>query len=434
MSDDLKQAVVTALEGVRSLKNGQNEIKEGVITSLNAVSQLDQRETDTRQAAFTALDAAKALDSREKETRQFTEVALEATKELKDVSDSHRVQLVDHEMRIGALEQQETQPAPSSTAQPATTAALAATPELRTDDIPDLPDPVIMVTEGGVAIDRVKRIWLNINQLQENKCDLDATKTNEPSTPTPIRQASIPQRRQGEKCRREEEESRRLTNCFDSEEPSFSEPYDEERPSHRDLTQTSQSRSDFPTLIQQKEKPEKKQKDERNWDRIAITFAVVVLLAAIIYAISASINRTPAPAPQPTTTIVTSSIQSLSVQKTESKQWTVSYPTNQLWVDTGIAVQIGQQVSISVSGTFLNGKYGNQISPEGIGGSSDSGVDPIPGVPMLTSVAKINNGCPINIGRSAIFIADSTGELYLGTKDDCPSDNQGNRIATITIK
>jgi len=119
------------------------------------------------------------------------------------------------------------------------------------------------------------------------------------------------------------------------------------------------------------------------------------------------------------------------------KQWIVSYPTNQLWVDTGIAVQIGQQVSVSVSGTFLNGKYGNQISPEGIGGSSDSGVDPIPGVPMLTSVAKINNGCngcPINVGCSVTFVADSTGNLYLGTADDYPSDNQGNRIATITIK
>jgi len=429
-ANDLKNAVETALEGVRSLKNDQDELTKGVVASLNAVNELDQRETDTRQAAFTALDAAKALDSREKETRQFTEVALEATKELKDVSDSHRVQLVDHEMRIGALEQQETQPAPSSTAQPATTAAPAATPELRTDDIPDLPDPVVRVVEGGIMVDRVKRTWLNINQLQEDEHDLDATKTNEPSTPTPIiRQASIPQRRQGEKCRREEEESRRLTNCFDSEEPSFSEPYDEERPSHRDLTQSP---------AEKKEKPEKKQKDERNWDRIAITFAVVVLLAAIIYAISASINRTPAPAPQtPTTTIVMSTPQSFSVQKTEPKQWTVSYPTNQLWVDTGIAVQIGQQVSVSVSGTFLNGKYGNQISPEGIGGSSDSGVDPIPGVPMLTSVAKINNGCngcPINIGCSATFVADSTGNLCLGTADDYPSDNQGNRIATITIK
>ena len=373
-ANDLKNAVETALEGVRSLKNDQDELTKGVVASLNAVNELDQRETDTRQAAFTALDAAKALDSREKETRQFTEVALEATKELKDVSDSHRVQLVDHKMRIGALEQQETQPAPSSTAQPATTAAPAATPELRTDDIPDLPDPVVRVVEGGIMVDRIKRIWLNINQLQENKCDLDATKTNEWSTPTPIRQASISQ---------------------------------------------------------------KKQKDERNWNLIVIIFAVVVLLAAIIYAISASINRTPAPAPQPTTTIVTSSIQSLSVQKTEAKQWTVSYPTNQLWVDTGIAVQIGQQVSISVSGTFLNGKYGNQISPEGIGGSSDSGVDPIPGVPMLTSVAKINNGCngcPINVGCSVTFVADSTGNLYLGTADDYPSDNQGNRIATITIK
>ena len=338
-----------------------------------------QEATAAANTAQSAGEAAKVAHDEATKAANAAQSAGKAAKELKVVTD-------DHEERISAIEDHlESQPvtssAPSPVTQPATTAAPAATtslvvPQLRTDgNIPDLPDPVIMVTEGGVAIDRVKRIWLNINQLQENKCDLDATKTNEWSTPTPIRQASISQ---------------------------------------------------------------KKQKDERNWDRIAITFAVVVLLAAIIYAISASINRTPAPAPQtPTTTIVMSTPQSFSVQKTEPKQWTVSYPTNQLWVDTGIAVQIGQQVSVSVSGTFLNGKYGNQISPEGIGGSSDSGVDPIPGVPMLTSVAKINNGCngcPINIGCSATFVADSTGNLCLGTADDYPSDNQGNRIATITIK
>jgi len=283
MSDDLKQAVVTALEGVRSLKNGQNEIKEGVITSLNAVSQLDQRETDTRQAAFTALDAAKALDSREKETRQFTEVA-----------------------------------------QPATTAAPAATPELRTDDIPDLPDPVVRVVEGGIMVDRVKRIWLNINQLQENKCDLDATKTNEPSTPTPIRQASIPQRRpeplhrtptraeieeedrrqrEAREDRRNQEESRRLPNRFDSDDP-FSEPYDEIKPSHQDLVQTPQSRSDFPTLVQrhaeQKEKPEKKTDGKNNL--IPIVVGAIIFLIAIATIIWAS-SRSSAPIQTTTTTI-----------------------------------------------------------------------------------------------------------------------------------
>jgi len=273
-ANDLKNAVETALEGVRSLKNDQDELTKGVVASLNAVNELDQRETDTRQAAFTALDAAKALDSREKETRQFTEVALEATKELKDVSDSHRVQLVDHEMRIGALEQQETQPAPSSTAQPATTAAPAATPELRTDDIPDLPDPVVRVVEGGIMVDRVKRIWLNINQLQENKCDLDATKTNEPSTPTPIRQASIPQRRPEPLHRT----------------PTRAEIEEEDR---QDLVQTPQSRSDFPTLVQrhaeQKEKPEKKTDGKNNLIPIVVGAIIfLIAIATIIWASSRS--------------------------------------------------------------------------------------------------------------------------------------------------
>jgi len=269
-ANDLKNAVETALEGVRSLKNDQDELTKGVVASLNAVNELDQRETDTRQAAFTALDAAKALDSREKETRQFTEVALEATKELKDVSDSHRVQLVDHEMRIGALEQQETQPAPSSTAQPATTAAPAATPELRTDDIPDLPDPVIMVTEGGVAIDRVKRTWLNINQLKEDERDLDVTSESN----TPIRQASIPQRRPEPLHRT----------------PTRAEIEEEDR---QDLVQTPQSRSDFPTLVQrhaeQKEKPEKKTDGKNNLIPIVVGAIIfLIAIATIIWASSRS--------------------------------------------------------------------------------------------------------------------------------------------------
>ena len=263
-----------------------------------------QEATAAANTAQSAGEAAKVAHDEATKAANAAQSAGKAAKELKVVTD-------DHEERISTIEDHlESQPvtssAPSPVTQPATTAAPAATtslvvPQLRTDgNIPDLPDPVIMVTEGGVAIDRVKRTWLNINQLKEDERDLDVTSESN----TPIRQASIPQRRQGEKCRREEEESRRLTNCFDSEEPSFSEPYDEERPSYRDLTKTSQSRSD-PILVQrhaeQKEKPEKKQKDERNWDRIAITFAVVVLLAAIIYAILVSV-RTPAPQTTPTTT------------------------------------------------------------------------------------------------------------------------------------
>ena len=262
-----------------------------------------------------------------KKVANAAQSAGKAAKELKVVTD-------DHEERISAIEDHlESQPvtssAPSPVTQPATTAAPAATvlpttPQLRTDDVPDLPDPVVMVTEGGVAIDRVKRIWLNINQLQENKCDLDATKTNEWSTPTPIRQASIPQRRpeplhrtptraeieeedrrqrEAREDRRNQEESRRLPNRFDSDDP-FSEPYDEIKPSHQDLVQTPQSRSDFPTLVQrhaeQKEKPEKKTDGKNNL--IPIVVGAIIFLIAIATIIWAS-SRSSAPIQTTTTTI-----------------------------------------------------------------------------------------------------------------------------------
>ena len=135
-----------------------------------------------------------------KKVANAAQSAGKAAKELKVVTD-------DHEERISAIEDHlESQPvtssAPSPVTQPATTAAPAATvlpttPQLRTDDVPDLPDPVVMVVSGGMVIDRVKRTWLAISQLQEDKRDLDAK--SELSTPTPIRQASIPQRRPEQK-------------------------------------------------------------------------------------------------------------------------------------------------------------------------------------------------------------------------------------------
>jgi len=239
-----------------------------------------QEATAAANTAQSAGEAAKVAHDEATKAANAAQSAGKAAKELKVVTD-------DHEERISTIEDHlESQPvtssAPSPVTQPATTAAPAATtslvvPQLRTDgNIPDLPDPVIMVTEGGVAIDRVKRTWLNINQLKEDERDLDVTSESN----TPIRQASIPQRRPEPLHRTptraeiEEEDRRQLF-----------EPYDEERS----------------CSVEQKEKPEKKQKDERNWDRIAITFAVVVLLAAIIYAILVSV-RTPAPQTTPTTT------------------------------------------------------------------------------------------------------------------------------------
>jgi len=283
-----------------------------------------QEATAAANTAQSAGEAAKVAHDEATKAANAAQSAGKAAKELKVVTD-------DHEERISAIEDHlESQPvtssAPSPVTQPATTAAPAATtslvvPQLRTDgNIPDLPDPVIMVTEGGVAIDRVKRTWLNINQLKEDERDLDVTSESN----TPIRQASIPQRRpeplhrtptraeieeedrrqrEAREDRRNQEESRRLPNRFDSDDP-FSEPYDEIKPSHQDLVQTPQSRSDFPTLIQRSaEKKEKPEKKEIVIDtKKSIIIGLVLLLMAIASLIWVANRPTPVSQTTPTTT------------------------------------------------------------------------------------------------------------------------------------
>ena len=244
-----------------------------------------QEATAAANTAQSAGEAAKVAHDEATKAANAAQSAGKAAKELKVVTD-------DHEERISAIEDHlESQPvtssAPSPVTQPATTAAPAATtslvvPQLRTDgNIPDLPDPVIMVTEGGVAIDRVKRTWLNINQLKEDERDLDVTSESN----TPIRQASIPQRRPEPLHRT----------------PTRAEIEEEDR---QDLVQTPQSRSDFPTLVQrhaeQKEKPEKKTDGKNNL--IPIVVGAIIFLIAIVTIIWAS-SRSSAPIQTTTTTI-----------------------------------------------------------------------------------------------------------------------------------
>ena len=233
-----------------------------------------QEATAAANTAQSAGEAAKVAHDEATKAANAAQSAGKAAKELKVVTD-------DHEERISTIEDHlESQPvtssAPSPVTQPATTAAPAATtslvvPQLRTDgNIPDLPDPVIIVTEGGVAIDRVKRTWLNINQLKEDERDLDVTSESN----TPIRQASIPQRRPEPLHRT----------------PTRAEIEEEDR---QDLVQTPQSRSDFPTLVQrhaeQKEKPEKKTDGKNNLIPIVVGAIIfLIAIATIIWASSRS--------------------------------------------------------------------------------------------------------------------------------------------------
>ncbi len=176
-------------------------------------------------------------------------------------------------------------------------AAPAATPELRTvrtDGISDLPDPVIMVTEGGIAVDRVKRTWLNINQLGEDERDLDATG----ETSNSVRQASIPQKKERSKT-------------------PFNERIYPEQPASRGFDRMKETEEESPQPVPLRREPEPasreaepKPRQEKTPQRdcwawlipAVLIFAAAILAATILYAGLRSANPVIVNCPETTTT------------------------------------------------------------------------------------------------------------------------------------
>lgn len=105
---------------------------------------------------------------------------------------------------------------------------------------------------------------------------------------------------------------------------------------------------------------------------------------------------------------------------------TVTVPANQRWVDTGITVRRGQQVTFNASGEVqLSADPNDKASPDG------SLKGRYPGAAaMQTTLAGALIG---RVGTSAFGIGNqrtplpmpADGRLYVGINDDTPGDNQG---------
>jgi len=116
----------------------------------------------------------------------------------------------------------------------------------------------------------------------------------------------------------------------------------------------------------------------------------------------------------------------------ESQQFTI--PTNRVWTNLRINIPDSCLVQIRMTGSFVNGKYGNTIGPDGVGGCGfDSGQGPIANVNPCGTFIQIGNNQPIFIGSNKEIRVLRGGQVQIGVNDDDVTDNKGDLIANVTV-
>ena len=113
---------------------------------------------------------------------------------------------------------------------------------------------------------------------------------------------------------------------------------------------------------------------------------------------------------------------------------TVVVSATQRWVDTGIDLQAGENITIRSEGTIR--LSGNWNDAAGAGGANRRAADaPMPNHPAGALIARVGNGSPIFLGDSTGARNVSTGgRLYLSVNDDHLGDNSGELHVTITVR
>ena len=120
---------------------------------------------------------------------------------------------------------------------------------------------------------------------------------------------------------------------------------------------------------------------------------------------------------------------------------TLVVPGNKNWTKTNIRVNAGQPVTLTASGEIQLGheeeclcRQGErQIAPMGtyfFGTDAEQKNFPLPTAgkgptPAFSLIGRIGDGKPFYIGKSKSFVADATGELWLGINDYSPHKNRG---------
>jgi len=148
-----------------------------------------------------------------------------------------------------------------------------------------------------------------------------------------------------------------------------------------------------------------------------------------------------------------------SQSQSSSQTYTITVPAASPWTDTGINLSVGEQVTITATGTTNNGSiYSNAVNgPDGRGVVSADGYSstavvhnpqPVPflaaGLPTWSLIGYIGTSAPpstgpisppvvFEVGSSDSFTAATSGELYLGFNDNTFSGNTGQYQAVIKV-
>lgn len=123
-----------------------------------------------------------------------------------------------------------------------------------------------------------------------------------------------------------------------------------------------------------------------------------------------------------------------TISGSNTAQKTVKVSAKSPFTDTGLTVQDGNQLTISVTGTARWDRYSLPSDPSGVATPLGAG-SPEPGSPVGKVIGKIGNGTPFAVGSNYPGPAGGSGELYLGVNDlfGAYGDNSGFYTATITV-
>lgn len=104
----------------------------------------------------------------------------------------------------------------------------------------------------------------------------------------------------------------------------------------------------------------------------------------------------------------------------------VRVEANQKWVDTGLTLRQGQQLTLQSSGQVTLTGDGSETAPvTGTQSGRKVAGAPAPDLPVGALIGRLDNGQPFGIGNSTNLTMPGTGRLYLGVNDDENSDNKG---------
>ena len=104
------------------------------------------------------------------------------------------------------------------------------------------------------------------------------------------------------------------------------------------------------------------------------------------------------------------------------------------WVDTGIDLVAGENITVRTEGTIrLSGNWNDSSGAAGANRRATNA--PMPNHPAGALIARVGNGAPIFLGDSTGARNVSTsGRLYLSVNDDHLGDNSGELRVTVTVR